>query len=358
MVSYFLTGAYLWHRKRTPMPFSRERIKEINTEEISHSLLTNSEDLIVVSTPDTVMKFVNRAYCDFFQRKSSELIGTRFFDNFSEERGRKFKTMIQGLTPEHPTNSSTHRSGLPGNEKWILWHETGIFDDSGKLTEILSVGRNVNEIVEMQEEKDKLLYTLEAFKSAIDTNIISSITDTKGVITYANDNFCKISKYTRDEIQGRTHSILNSGFHHKEFFVEMWRTISGGSMWTGDIRNRAKDGTYYWVESVIMPIKDNGGVVTGYLSIRILINERKKLEEERSKYLKSLEDMLFIVSHEIRKPITGCQGILDLMSENMISSGAEFTRAMDYLRSSADEMDSYSRKLNEYLERNIMNANR
>ena len=108
---------------------------------------------------------------------------------------------------------------------------------------------------------------------------------------------------------------------------------------------------------MIIPIKDNIGTITGYLSIRILINERKKMDEERNAYLKSLEDMLFMVSHEIRKPITGCQGILNLMQGNMLSSEQEKKMAVGYLVSSATELDSHSRRLNEYIERNIKMAN-
>ena len=339
------------------MPFTNERIKEINTEAISHSLLTNSDDLIAVSTPDTTRKFVNRAYCDFFERKASEFINTRIIDDISEETAKIYKQILVNLTPDHPTNSSTQKTGIPGKEKWILWQETGIFDEQGNLTEILSVGRNVNALVEVRAEKDKILYTLNAFKTAIDTNIISTITDTKGVITYANDNFCRVSKYTHEEIEGNSHRLVNSGYHSKEFFENMWRTIADGKMWTGDIKNKAKDGSYYWVESVIIPIKDNIGTITGYLSIRILINERKKMDEERNAYLKSLEDMLFMVSHEIRKPITGCQGILNLMQGNMLSSEQEKKMAVGYLVSSATELDSHSRRLNEYIERNIKMAN-
>ena len=112
------------------------------------------------------------------------------------------------------------------------------------------------------------------------------------------------------------------------------------------------------MKSVIIPIKERGNVITGFLSLRILIDDRKRMEEEKNIYLKSLESMLFIVSHEIRKPITGCQGILNLLTQERGSlSEEEYNDAVSYLASSASELDGYSRKLNEYIEHNIKIAN-
>ena len=124
-------------------------------------------------------------------------------------------------------------------------------------------------------------------------------------------------------------------------------------MWTGDIKNKTKGGSFYWVKSVIVPIKDDNHQISGFLSLRILINERKKMEEERTNYLKSVEDMLYIVSHEIRKPITTCQGLLNMMQDEMPQTSEEYFEAIRHLNASAAELDDYSRKLNEYLHNNI-----
>jgi len=115
----------------------------------------------------------------------------------------------------------------------------------------------------------------------LEENSIVSITDKHGKITYVNDKFCKISKYSRKELIGQKHSIINSGYHPKELFADMWKTISNGKTWRGEICNRAKDGSLYWVESFIKPELDLNGKPIKYYSFRIIITKRKKREEEQ-----------------------------------------------------------------------------
>jgi PAS domain S-box-containing protein len=166
---------------------------------------------------------------------------------------------------------------------------------------------------------------LEDTKYALDQAAIVATTDTGGRITYANDKFCEISKYSREELLGRTHRIINSGLHPPEFFARMWRTISSGTVWRGEIRNRAKDGTFYWVDTTIVPFLDGRGAAYQYMAIRYDITERKKsealLREQTS--LAQLGKMAAVVAHEVRNPLAAMRGALQVVARRLPAGSQE-----------------------------------
>jgi PAS domain S-box-containing protein len=154
----------------------------------------------------------------------------------------------------------------------------------------------------------RALHDLEQLKYALDQSSIVAITDRHGVIEYANDKFVEISKYSREELVGKTHRVVNSKYHPPEYIEGLWKTILAGKVWRGELRNRAKDGSDYWVDTTITPLLDKAGQPERFIAIRNDITRRKELEQQK-------DEFMAVASHELKSPLTSAKAYVQLLKQ-------------------------------------------
>ncbi len=192
---------------------------------------------------------------------------------------------------------------------------------------------------------------LEELRYALDQAAIVAITDQRGLITHVNDKFCEISGYSREELIGQDHRLVNSAYHPPAFIRTLWRTIAHGQVWRGEIRNRTKNGEYYWVDTTIVPFVDEHGKPRQYLAIRYDITARKaaeaKLREQTA--LAQLGQLAAVVAHEVRNPLAGIRGSLQVIEGGLPREAGErpviasIIRRIDQLSRSMEHLLLYAR---------------
>jgi PAS domain S-box-containing protein len=256
-----------------------ERFDQVVSEDqLLDSFFSISLDLFCVIGTDRKFKKVNPAFTSVLGYSNVELLSKSFFEIIHPEEltfiQYEFERLSHSKLSTHFENRCRSENGLFKILSWTvaLDIKTGFLYASAR------------DITEQRARESELKQTF----NALSESAIVVRSDAQGKITEINELFSKISGYSSDEIMGKDHRILNSGYHSKEFFKNMWFTITNGNVWSGEIKNKAKNGSFYWVRAVITPIKDFQNKITSYISVRFDITAEKNTEHENRFVLDTL----------------------------------------------------------------------
>jgi PAS domain S-box-containing protein len=236
--------------------------------------------IVAITDPQGKITYVNDKFCAISKYSRDELLGQ---DHRIINSGYHPKEFIHELWTTigrgHVWHGEIKNKAKDGSFYWVDTTIVPFLNEQGKPRQYVAIRADITERKAAEEKLKASTKEVIDLKLALDEHAIVAITDPQGKITYVNDKFCAISRYSRDELLGQDHRIINSGYHPKEFIHELWTTIARGKVWHGEIKNKAKDGTFYWVDTTIVPFLNEQGKPRQYVAIRADITELKRAEE-------------------------------------------------------------------------------
>ncbi|MGE7184274.1 PAS domain S-box protein [Peribacillus sp. NPDC006672] len=303
--------------------------------------------IVAITDAKGIITYVNEKFLEISQYEKHELIGKNHSIINSGYHAKEFFTDLWLTISQGKTwNGEICNRAKDGN---VYWVETTIvpFMKRGKPYQYISIRSDISSRKKAENALRSSIKELEDMHYAINQSSIVAITDDKGVIIEVNEKFSEVSGYERNELIGQTHNLVNSGFHSKEFFDEMWKTIHQRKVWKGEIRNRAKDGSFYWVDTTIVPFFSEEGKPFQFLALRHDITERKQSEEmlHRQDKLAAVGQLAAGVAHEIRNPLTSMKGYTEFLQLDETDENKQ-----EYLEIIMDEINRVNEIVEEFLQ--------
>jgi PAS domain S-box-containing protein len=330
------------------LQFKNDEIEESKNKllsEYSRSLIEASLDPLIVINPKGRITDMNKAAINVMGETRKILIDTYFFDYFTEPKKAQDiyeEVFLKGFVANYPLTIKDHKLTD------VLFNGSVYRDEKGNVLGAVIVTRDITNQKKIEKDLIESLKEITDYKFALDASSIVEVTDAQGVIKYVNENFCKVSQYTYDEIMGNSHRMINSKHHSKEEMGDLWATISSGKTWKGDIKNQAKDGSFYWLATTIVPFVDDKGVPYQFVAIRTDVTEQKRIEHElidakvfaeltttiaqdakqkaeeatliAENAVKAKQQFLSNMSHEIRTPMNAIIGFTKVMLKTELTA--------------------------------------
>ncbi len=243
----------------------------LEKDAITNAFFNTTPDGIILGSPDGITYYANKSVCDLFGYTAEEVLKKRR-NELMDDTDPKFPFFIKEVLEKGQARSEFTFIKKDGT-RFPAEVSNSIFRSPGGKA-------YASVIIHDETERASREKLIKDYQYAIDQASLVDVSSKSGLITYVNENFCSITKYTKDELIGKNQRILNSGYHPKKMYTELWRTILGGRVWTGELRNKAKDGSIFWVHTTIVPFLDSSGEITQFLSIRNDITANKIAEEQ------------------------------------------------------------------------------